>query len=118
VPVFSSRRSGSGARLADASVAARPADALRVYLDAVGPLTAQTGEEAYRQIARLLLSARDCHERLGTSSEFEGYLAGLGTSRRRKRLAANPRPQRPVSALSLPSPGAFAIADWADFAPI
>jgi hypothetical protein len=85
VPVFSSRRSGSGARLADASVAARPADALRVYLDAVGPPTAQTGEEAYRQIARLLLSARDCHERLGTSSEFEGYLAGLRTSQRRKR---------------------------------
>jgi len=72
-------------RLADASVAARPADALRVYLDAVAPLTAQTGDEAYRQIARLLLSARDCHERLGTSSEFEGYLAELRTSQRRKR---------------------------------
>jgi hypothetical protein len=72
-------------RLADASVAARPADALRVYLDAVAPLTTQTGDEAYRQIARLLLSARDCHERLGTSSEFEGYLAELRTSQRRKR---------------------------------
>ena len=37
------------------------------------------------QIARLLLSARDCNERLGTSSEFEGYLAELRTSQRRKR---------------------------------
>jgi hypothetical protein len=63
----------------------RPADALRVYLDAVAPLTTQTGNEAYLQIARLLLSARDCHERLGTSSEFEGYLAELRTSQRRKR---------------------------------
>ena len=76
---------GQLVRLADASVAARPADALRVYLNAVGPLTAQTGDEAYRQIARLLLSARDCNERLGTSSEFEGYLAELRTSQRRKR---------------------------------
>jgi uncharacterized Zn finger protein len=72
-------------RLADASVAARPADALRVYLDAVTPLTSQTGDEAYRQIARLLLSARGCHERLGTSGEFEGYLGELRTSQRRKR---------------------------------
>ncbi|MGD0067579.1 MAG: hypothetical protein ABSB76_29605 [Streptosporangiaceae bacterium] len=72
-------------RLAGASVAARPADALRVYLDAVAPLTTQTGNEAYLQIARLLLSARDCHERLGTSSESEGYLAELRTSQRRKR---------------------------------
>ena len=76
---------GQLVRLADASVAARPADALRVYLDAVAPLTAQTGDEAYRQIARLLLSARDCHERLGANSEFEGYLAELRTSQRRKR---------------------------------
>jgi uncharacterized Zn finger protein len=72
-------------RLADASAAARPAGALRVYLDAVATLTTQTGNEAYLQIARLLLSARDCHERLGTSSEFEGHLAELRTSQRRKR---------------------------------
>ena len=44
-------------RLADASAATRPADALRVYLDAVTTLTTQTGNEAYLQIAALAFGA-------------------------------------------------------------
>jgi hypothetical protein len=53
-------------RLADASVATRPADALAVYLKAIKPLTEQTGDNVDHQMARLLLSARACHEALGT----------------------------------------------------
>jgi uncharacterized Zn finger protein len=72
-------------RLADASVATRPADALTVYLRAITPLTEQTGDKVYDQMARLLLSARACHEALGTLGEFRSYLAVLRASQKRKR---------------------------------
>jgi uncharacterized Zn finger protein len=72
-------------RLADVSIAARPADALTVYLKAITPLTAQTGDKVYDQMARLLLSARACHEALGTPDEFRRYLAVLRASQKRKR---------------------------------
>ena len=82
---------GSGAsqdqwvRLADCSVATRPADALAVYLKAISPLTQQTGDNVYHQVARLLLSARACHEALGTPDEFRQYLTVLRMSQKRKR---------------------------------
>jgi uncharacterized Zn finger protein len=72
-------------RLADASVATRPADALAVYLKAIKPLTEQTGDTVYHQMARLLLSARACHEALGTPGEFRQYLTVLRMSQKRKR---------------------------------
>jgi uncharacterized Zn finger protein len=72
-------------QLADASVVTRPADALTVYLKAITPLTEQTGDNVYHQMARLLHSARACHEALGTSDEFCRYLTVLRTSQKRKR---------------------------------
>ncbi len=72
-------------RLADASVDTRPADALAVYLKAITPLTQQTGDHVYHQMTRLLLSARACHEALGTPGEFRQYLTVLRTSQKRKR---------------------------------
>jgi uncharacterized Zn finger protein len=45
----------------------------------------QTGDQTYRQVARLLLSARDCHENLGTTAEFSRYLAALRADQKRKR---------------------------------
>ena len=67
-------------RLADCSVATRPADALAVYLKAISPLTEQTGDKVYHQLARLLLSARTCH-----APPFRQYLTVLRTSQKRKR---------------------------------
>lgn len=72
-------------RLADSSVTTRPADALGVYLKAITPLTEQTGDNVYHQMARLLLSARACHEALGTPEKFRQYLTVLRTSQKRKR---------------------------------
>jgi uncharacterized Zn finger protein len=72
-------------RLADASVATRPADALAVYLKAIKPLTEQTGDTVYHQMAGLLLSARACHEALGTPDKFRQYLTVLRMSQKRKR---------------------------------
>ena len=72
-------------RLADSSVATRPADALAVYLKAITPLIGQTGDSVYHQMARLLLSARACHETLGTADAFRQYLTLLRTSQKRKR---------------------------------
>jgi uncharacterized Zn finger protein len=72
-------------RLADASIATRPADALAIYLRAVVPLKALTGDNAYRRIATLLLSARACHEALGTTDKFSRYMTALRTEQRRKR---------------------------------
>lgn len=72
-------------RLADASVTARPADALAVYRQAIKALTEQTGNGVYRQIASLLLSARACHEALGTVEEFREYVAMLRMMHKRKR---------------------------------
>jgi uncharacterized Zn finger protein len=51
----------------------------------VEPLLEQTGETAYREIARLLQSARASHEALGTLPEFEDYLARLRAAHKRKR---------------------------------
>jgi uncharacterized Zn finger protein len=72
-------------RLADASVNARPADALAVYLKAIAPLYDQIGDQAYRRMAQLLLSVRACHEALGTLDEFQGYLGVIRTDLKRKR---------------------------------
>src|SRR5215472_965816 len=72
-------------RLADASITARPADALAVYRRAIGPLKRLTGDNAYRRIAALLLSARACHEALGTTDEFRRYVALLRMDQKRKR---------------------------------
>ncbi|WP_037609629.1 SWIM zinc finger family protein [Streptacidiphilus rugosus] len=71
--------------LADLVSAQRPGEALKVYLRAVEPLTAVTGEAAYRQILRLLVSARACHEALGTLGEFDVYVAALRAGQKRKR---------------------------------
>jgi uncharacterized Zn finger protein len=72
-------------RLADASAAARPADALALYLRAVGSLKKDTGDPVYRRMASVLLSARACHQALGTTEQFSRYLAALRTEQKRKR---------------------------------
>jgi uncharacterized Zn finger protein len=72
-------------RLADASITARPGDALAVYLRAVAGLKTMTGDPVYHRMAGLLLSARACHEALGTTEKFRGYLAALRTDQKRKR---------------------------------
>jgi uncharacterized Zn finger protein len=72
-------------RLADAVAASRPADALAVYLQAVEPLRAQTGNEVYERVATLLLAARGCHQALGTMADFDRYLALLRADQKRKR---------------------------------
>jgi hypothetical protein len=40
---------------------------------------------AYQQILRLLVSARTCHEALGTMGEFDAYVAALRAAQKRKR---------------------------------
>ena len=77
--------SALGGRKDTSSVAARPADALAVYLNTITPLTQQTGDNVYHQMARLLLSARACHEALGAPEKFRQYLTVLRTSQKRKR---------------------------------
>jgi uncharacterized Zn finger protein len=72
-------------RLADASAATRPADALAVYLRTVGALKKLTGNDVYQRIATLLLAARACHESLGTTTEFRRYVAALRMDQKRKR---------------------------------
>ena len=72
-------------RLADASVTSRPADALAVYHRTIGSLKTQTGDDNYRRIASLLLSARACHQALGTTDEFRRYAAALRAEQKRKR---------------------------------
>jgi uncharacterized Zn finger protein len=72
-------------RLADASAATRPADALPVYLRAIDGMRSMTGDPAYHKMAGLLLSARRCHEALGTTDKFRGYVAALRTDQKRKR---------------------------------
>ena len=72
-------------RLADASIGTRPADALAVYREAIEPLRSQTGDRIYQQMASLLLSARACHEALGSIAEFTRYLAALRADQKRKR---------------------------------
>ena len=72
-------------RLADASINSHPADALAVYRATIGALKAHTGDDNYRRIASLLLSARACHQALGTADEFRRYVAALRTEQKRKR---------------------------------
>ncbi len=76
---------GQMLRLADASISIRPADALAVYLKAIAPLYELLGDDVYRRMATLLLSARACHEVLGTPDEFRRYLAVIRTDLKRKR---------------------------------
>lgn len=72
-------------RLADASIGLRPADALAVYVKVIERLSVRTGDDVYRQIAAHLLSARACHEALGTMDEFRQYMAWLRIAQKRKR---------------------------------
>jgi tetratricopeptide (TPR) repeat protein len=72
-------------RLADASAVTRPADALPVYLRAIDAMKSMTGDPVYHKMAGLLLSARACHQALGTTDKFRGYLAALRTDQKRKR---------------------------------
>jgi uncharacterized Zn finger protein len=72
-------------RLADASIDFRPADALAIYHTTIGGLKTQTGDDIYRRIASLLLSARACHQAMGTTDEFRRYLAALRLEQKRKR---------------------------------
>jgi uncharacterized Zn finger protein len=72
-------------RLAGASITRRPADALAVYLRAIEPMKAMTGDKTYRRMASLLLSVRACHEALGTGAEFRRYVTVLRMEQKRKR---------------------------------
>jgi hypothetical protein len=71
-------------RLADLAAERRPADALAVYLRQAEALKVEAGERAYERLARLLSSARACHDRLGTSAEFDSYLSKLRSENKRK----------------------------------
>jgi uncharacterized Zn finger protein len=71
--------------LADASIDSHPADALAVYRTTIGALKTQTGDDNYRRIASLLLSAQACHQALGTANEFTRYVAALRAEQKRKR---------------------------------
>ena len=71
--------------LADLVRDERPADALEIYRRSIQSRTGVTGDGHYREIARLLLLARDCHRRLGTEDEFAAYLAALRANQKRKR---------------------------------
>lgn len=71
--------------LADRMTTVRPADALGVYLRSIEPLRSVTGDANYQEMARLLSRARTCHQSLGTTSEFDAYLAALRLDQRRKR---------------------------------
>jgi uncharacterized Zn finger protein len=72
-------------RLADASTDSHPADALAVYRTTIGSLKVHTGDDNYRRIASLLLSARACHLALGTPDEFTRYVTALRVEQKRKR---------------------------------
>jgi hypothetical protein len=71
-------------RLADLIAPVRPADALGVYLRLIAPLRGETGDRAYLRLARLLVSARACHQTLGTEAAFDAYLANVREQQRRK----------------------------------
>ncbi|WP_443726296.1 hypothetical protein [Streptomyces coffeae] len=71
--------------LADQVRPIRPADALGVYHRLAEPLTKETGNAIYEQLASLLLSIRDCHHRLDTREEFTTYLTALRAGQKRKR---------------------------------
>jgi hypothetical protein len=71
-------------RLADLVAPARPADALAVYRKLIEPLRSHTGDKVYELAVRLLRSAEACHQALGTSEEFERYLALFRADQKRK----------------------------------
>jgi uncharacterized Zn finger protein len=71
--------------LADLLSGDRPADVLPVYLRAIEPLRSLTGNSVYQQVAALLTRIRDCHQRLGTATQFAAYLAALRADQKRKR---------------------------------
>jgi tetratricopeptide (TPR) repeat protein len=71
-------------RLADLVAETRPADALAVYQRQIQALKQETGDKAYERLARLLLSARACHLRLGTEAAFGLYLRALRADQKRK----------------------------------
>ncbi len=72
-------------RLADLVAETRPADALAVYLRLIDTLRLQTGDGVYERMAQLLISARGCHDRLGTAPAFRSYLRALREDQKRKR---------------------------------
>ncbi|HET7017107.1 MAG TPA: hypothetical protein VFI65_24505 [Streptosporangiaceae bacterium] len=72
-------------RLADLVAETRPADALAVYQRQIQALKQETGDKAYERLARLLLSARACHDRLGTQAAFSLYLRALREDQKRKK---------------------------------
>jgi uncharacterized Zn finger protein len=76
-------------KLADASITDRPADALAVYVKAINRLSQGSGNAAYHRIAALLLSARACHEALGTLDKFRQYLVVLKMGQKRKKNFMN-----------------------------
>lgn len=71
--------------LADLVRDERPAGALEVYRRAVESRKGLTGDHDHREIAALLVRARDRHRRLGADEEFDAYVADLRAGRRRKR---------------------------------
>lgn len=72
-------------RLADLIAETRPADALAVYVRLIASLRKQTGEGVYERLARLLDSARACHDQLGTEQVFDSYLRAFRDSNKRRR---------------------------------
>jgi tetratricopeptide (TPR) repeat protein len=72
-------------RLADLVATTRPADALAVYQRQIQALKQEVGDKAYERLARLLLSARACHARLGTQAAFSLYLRAVREDQKRKR---------------------------------
>ncbi len=72
-------------RLADLVIETRPADALVVYLRLIEALRRQAGDGVYERMAQLLVSARECHDRLGTRPAFDAYLRALREDQKRKR---------------------------------
>jgi uncharacterized Zn finger protein len=56
-----------------------------VYLRLIGTLRRQAGGGVYERIAQLLISARECHGRLGTEAAFAAYLRALRDDQKRKR---------------------------------
>jgi hypothetical protein len=93
-------------RLADLVAQTRPADALAVYLRQIEPLRQDTGERAYRRMARLLYSARDCHHRLGTDRVFNAYLRALRAEQKRKRKLITILDAQGLREVSAPQPTA------------
>lgn len=54
-------------------------------LKEIESLKTTSGNDAYRQLARLLADARECHDALGTADQFDEYMAQLRIELRRKR---------------------------------